>query len=126
MKEVPPSGDIFAGHFLPGGTRIAHNFWAVVRDPDIFGPDVEVFRPERWLHANPDKRAEMERTADLVFGYGRWGCAGKSVALMELNKFYFEMLRRFEFQLLDPKKSMKSRNHNLFLQSDMWVVVTER
>lgn len=33
----------------------------------------------------------MERVTELVFGYGRWGSAGKSVAFTELNKVFVEV-----------------------------------
>ncbi|RYO85039.1 hypothetical protein DL766_005680 [Monosporascus sp. MC13-8B] len=91
MKQVPPEGDTYHGKFIPGGTCIGHSTWSVMRNKQIFGDDVELFRPERWLNIGPQERATMERTVELVFGYGRWACAGKLVAFMELNKFYVEV-----------------------------------
>ena len=90
-KQVPQGGDTVHGKFVPGGTRIAHNTWAVLRRTDIFGQDAELFRPERWLEGDSVKIELMQRTTDLVFGYGRWGCAGKSVAFLELNKIFVEV-----------------------------------
>lgn len=91
MKEVPPEGDTIDGRFVPGGTRIAHNTYAVQRRQDIFGDDADVFRPERWLNADPEQRQLMVQTTELVFGYGRWGCLGKPVALLELNKVFVDV-----------------------------------
>lgn len=91
MKQAPPEGDTFDGIFIPGGTRIAHNTLAVQRSTATFGQDAEMFRPERWLEAAPEKHKEMTQVVELVFGYGRWMCAGKSVAFMELNKVYVEV-----------------------------------
>ena len=91
MKQVPPEGDTIDGVFVPGGTRIAHNTLAIQRNKDIFGDDVQVFRPDRWLQADAEGRAAMKQTTDLVFGYGRWACLGKPVAYMELNKIYVEV-----------------------------------
>ncbi|KAI1380844.1 cytochrome P450 [Hypoxylon crocopeplum] len=126
MKKVPPEGDTIHGKFIPGGTRIANNFLAVQRSTAIYGSDADLFRPERWLGLDPDKQREMTQTVDLVFGYGRWGCSGKSVAFIELNKAYVELLRHFDFHLIDPKNPMRTSNRNMFFQSDMWVKVTER
>jgi cytochrome P450 len=61
-----------------------------MRSP-IFGNDVELFRPERFMEADEVRRAEMYRTTELIFGSGRWQCAGKSLAFMELNKVFFEV-----------------------------------
>ncbi|KAL2022400.1 hypothetical protein VTK56DRAFT_5467 [Thermocarpiscus australiensis] len=126
MKEVPPEGDTIDGRFVPGGTRIAHNTLGIQRRRDIFGEDADVFRPERWLGISPDKRQLMVQTTELVFGYGRWGCSGKPVAFLELNKVFVELLRRFDFEILHPKRPWREANYNMFFQSELWMRVTER
>ncbi|KAH8754363.1 putative P450 monooxygenase [Diaporthe sp. PMI_573] len=94
-KQVPHGGieiDIDGQkRFLPDGTQIGWNPYRFTRRTDIFGPDVDVFRPDRWL-PQADSEEEMERignmvaTVNLCFSYGRFSCLGKSVAFMELNK----------------------------------------
>ncbi|KAI2638910.1 cytochrome P450 [Hypomontagnella submonticulosa] len=126
MKEVPPEGDTIHGKFIPGGTRIANGFLSTQRSTAVFGHDADLFRPERWLNVDPEKHREMTQTVELVFGYGRWGCSGKSVAFIELNKTYVELLRHFDFQLVDPKNPMHIRNRNMFFEKNMWVKITER
>ncbi|KAK3395094.1 cytochrome P450 [Podospora didyma] len=126
MKEVPAEGDTLNGVHIPGGTRIAHNTMGVQRSKDIFGDDVDVFRPERWLTTDAAHHYRMQQTTDLVFGYGRWGCLGKPVAWLELNKIFVELLRRFDFQLINPKEPWHEANHNMFFQSKLWMRVTER
>jgi hypothetical protein len=37
-----------------------------------------------------------------------------------------QLLRRFDFQLVNPARPWKSANYNLFLQSEMWVSVSLR
>ncbi|KAL2022953.1 hypothetical protein VTK56DRAFT_4168 [Thermocarpiscus australiensis] len=81
----------------------------------VFGPDGDLFRPERWLEAGEAGAGEMRRVAELVFGYGRSGCARKMIALLEMNKVLVELLRRFDFQLACPYKPWQSVNFNLFL-----------
>ena len=97
FKVVPPEGDVMDGRRVPGGTLVAPNFAATGRHRGTFGADADVFRPERWIEAEPEKRGEMRRVAEMVFGYGRWGCAGKMIAFLELNKVFVEVSR-----LLDP------------------------
>ncbi|KAL0932337.1 cytochrome p450 [Colletotrichum truncatum] len=124
-KEVPAGGDTINGMFVPGGTRIAQNFWGTLRRFDVFGKDADVFRPERWIEADHATRDNMQKTTELTFGYGRWGCAGKNVAFMELNKVFFELFRYFDFQIVYPGRPWKSVNHNLFVQNEFWVKITE-
>jgi cytochrome P450 len=90
-KTVPPEGDTIDGVFLPGGTNIGSNTWAVLRLKDVYGDDSDVFRPERWLEATPEKRKEMEQVGDLIFGYGKYRCLGERVAFLEFNKVFFEV-----------------------------------
>lgn len=91
-KEVPAGGDSFKGIFLPEGTRIGYCAWGVARWPAIWGDDAHEFRPERWLETPADKLRDMDSTVELVFGYGRWQCLGRNLALMELNKVYVEAI----------------------------------
>ena len=90
-KSVPPEGDMINGIFIPGGTAIGLNTLALTREESIFGKDVDVFRPERFLECTETKKLEMERALEIVFGGGRWKCAGKTIALMELHKVMFEV-----------------------------------
>lgn len=89
-KRVPPGGDIIDGHYIPEGTRIGHNIWSAQRS-QIFGADPNIFRPERWIEAEREQLLQMQQCTDLVFGYGRWGCLGKQLALVELNKITVEV-----------------------------------
>lgn len=96
-KRVPPGGETLPnGVFVPGGVDIAHSTLSMQRLPEIFGSDVDVFRPERWLEAeaDPARKALMTRAVDLNFGYGRWVCIGKHIAMMELNKIFVEVRRK--------------------------------
>ncbi|KAK6956791.1 hypothetical protein Daesc_002071 [Daldinia eschscholtzii] len=124
-KEVPRGGDTIDGKFIPGGTSIGTNFLMLLRSKAVFGEDADFFRPERYLEVDERTRAEMQRHVELTFGYGRWMCAGKNIALMELNKIYFELLRYFDFQLLDPRAPMTTLSHGLFIDKGLLVRVTE-
>lgn len=85
-KVVTPQGDTLAGQFVPGGTKIGFDSWSFGRREDIYGADAAVFRPERFIEADPETRLEMERNTELIFGAGCYTCAGKNVAVLELWK----------------------------------------
>ncbi|KUI53203.1 Pisatin demethylase [Cytospora mali] len=126
MKQAPPEGDTINGMFIPGGTRIAHNTVAMQRSTATFGNDADVFRPERWLEASPERAKEMTMVVEMVFGYGRWMCAGKTVAFIELNKVFVELLRHFDFQLVNPTHPWDELNLNMYWHHNMWMRVSER
>jgi cytochrome P450 len=145
FKEVPKDGDTLNGVFLPAGTNIGYGAWSLHRSKAVYGEDANIYRPGRWTDSkDEEKLAEMNRSADLVFGYGKNGCLGKPVAFMELNKavtevrdskptMYFspandvKLFRRFDFSLVNPLKPIRSFNRNgLFVQSDMWVRISRR
>jgi len=118
--------DTINGVFIPGGVEIAVNTWGIMRDEDIFGPDPEMFRPERWLGLPEARYAEMARVVDLTFGSGRFKCLGKSVATIELNKIIVECMRNFDWAVVDPTNPWKSANIGIILQREFYVRVTER
>ena len=97
-RIVPKSGANIAGRFIPGGTIVGCNAWVLHRRKEIFGDDVEHFRPERWLEsegADPAKIKEMKATM-FHFGAGSRTCIGRNISLMEIYKTVPSFLRRFE------------------------------
>lgn len=96
-KQVPPEGDVIEiegqSVTLPGGARVTNAAWSMMHRKDIFGDDAEAFRPERWLEAEGNKLTRMNKTVDLIFGYGKYQCLGMSLATIEINKALFEVSR---------------------------------
>jgi len=90
-KVVPPAGDTINGVFVPAGTKIGANYFALLHNANAFNPDPASFRPERWLEASPEQLAIMEKVQELVWGYGKYVCLGRGVALIELNKIFVEV-----------------------------------
>jgi len=125
FKSVPAGGDTIAGVFLPEGTAVGHNLFGIMMSTAVFGHDAETFRPERFLECDAERRAEMERTVELVFGSGRWLCAGKLVAWTQLIKTVFELLRTFEIQLVDPGRPWKEESAVFWHQEGMMARITE-
>lgn len=97
-RVVPPQGMQILNEFIPGGTIVGCNAWVVHRRPEVFDLDVDVFRPERWIDASPEKLKEMKGTM-LQFGAGVRTCIGKNISLLEIYKLVPSFLRRFEVHL---------------------------
>ena len=70
VKKVSEQGEKIKGRFISEGTGIAVQIWGIQRN-EVFGPDVDVFRPERWLEADKQQRTRIIKVNDLVFRYGR-------------------------------------------------------
>ena len=83
-RLVSKGGMRFEDKYAPEGTEVTSNIWLVNRDPNIYGKDADIFRPERWLESEK-KTAEYNKYS-LTFGYGARACLGKDLALMELHK----------------------------------------
>ncbi|OTA54160.1 cytochrome P450 [Hypoxylon sp. EC38] len=124
-KVVPRGGDTINGKFIPEGTAIGMNLAPLLRSKAVFGEDADVFRPERYLEVDEKTRIEMQRHIEMTFGYGRWMCAGKPIAMMELNKIFFELFRYFDFQLVDPGKPMITFSYGFHIDRGLLVRVTE-
>jgi len=93
-KQVPPEGDEWKGVKLPPGAQVSWCVVGVMRSKEFWGDDADEFRPERWLDVESEaKLKEMDARVGLVFGYGKWQCLGRDVALMELNKVFVEVSR---------------------------------
>lgn len=110
LRLRPPATNLFGRIAGPGGARIGNvqvpegaemtsNAYVVQRDPELFGPDPEVFRPERWLESDEKTVAQMD-AAMFVFGMGPRVCLGKDIALFELYKLVPEIVRRFDMELI--------------------------
>lgn len=76
--------------WIPGGTQVALSQHQMMRRQDLFGPDADMFKPERWF-TDPETLKSYERVWELSFAAGRFTCLGKNIALMELNKVFVEV-----------------------------------
>ncbi|KAH8896044.1 cytochrome P450 [Thozetella sp. PMI_491] len=113
FKTVPPQGETYNGLFIPGGTAIGNNHVLTMRSREIFG------------NCDSARHEKMEHTVELCFGGGRWMCAGKLVAFIEMNKTYFELMRHFDFQLIYPGKAWEEESGAIWIQKNLWVRISE-
>ncbi|KAF7346415.1 putative cytochrome P450 [Mycena sanguinolenta] len=83
-KPVGPLGvphastvdDIYNGYFIPKGTTVIGNIWAMTHDESIY-PEPERFNPDRFFTADGKLNDD-----DVVFafGFGRRICVGRHIA----------------------------------------------
>ncbi|RDW58872.1 hypothetical protein BP6252_13348 [Coleophoma cylindrospora] len=73
--------------FVPRGTKVMCQFYALHRNPDVFGADVETFNPDRWANINPGAWEYMP------FGGGQRACLGQNKALNEASYVIWRLAR---------------------------------
>lgn len=95
MAHAPIQDDVYKGYFIPKGTAIMGNSWAIHRNSRDY-PDPEVFRPERFYD-------ELERPFPIkkghyAFGWGRRACSGQNLAEQALWVTIVRLLWAFNIQ----------------------------
>ncbi|KAL4261036.1 cytochrome P450 family protein [Pleurotus pulmonarius] len=93
--------DEYNGYFLPKGSAVFVNIWALLRDEEIY-PDPDTFDPERFLkngEINPD-------TLDPIpnFGFGRRICPGRFFAMDSLFISIASILSCFDITKVKDKE----------------------
>jgi len=79
--------------FVPKGTEVNYSVYAMHRQPSLWGPDCEQFKPERWN----TRKTGFEY---LPFNGGPRICLGQQFALTEAGYIIVRMLQRFD--KIDP------------------------
>ncbi|KAI5922876.1 pisatin demethylase [Camillea tinctor] len=126
-KTVPKGGDNVAGIHLPSGTEVGVDVWGILRSKEYWGDDADLFRPNRWLKLEEKQLQEMTGCLEVLFGYGRYKCLGRGIAIMELNKVLPELLMHYLFTVVDPTRPVKIMHSAAFwLMKGFWVAISLR
>lgn len=78
IPHAPIQDDEYRGYFIPKGTAITGNVWAIHRNPREF-PEPDNFRPERYLGGKLE-RPYPNKAGHNAFGWGRRQCSGQPLA----------------------------------------------
>ncbi|EIW84569.1 cytochrome P450 [Coniophora puteana RWD-64-598 SS2] len=76
IPHVVTKDDVYGDQFIPKGTNIIVNGWAISRDESRF-PRANEFRPERFIS---EDRMLSGDTVDFVFGFARRICPGRHLS----------------------------------------------
>lgn len=109
VPHSPLKGDIYRGHFIPAGSSVVLNVWALNMDP-VRWPNPKVFDPSRFQNETRSEQ-EVATSSDpdslrhnYVFGAGRRLCQGIHIAERSLFLAMACMLWAFDISTPDPSK----------------------
>ncbi|KAL0578166.1 hypothetical protein V5O48_003832 [Marasmius crinis-equi] len=95
--------DVYNGYTIPKGATVIGNAWAMLYDEEVYGPDVDKFRPERFLTKDGQLDPNV-RHPHVAFGFGRRSCPGNDIAEMSMWVTIATLLVCFDFgDYVDPK-----------------------
>lgn len=115
-RLVPPGspGVTILGHHFPAGTVLSVPTYSIHHSPEIWGPDVAEFRPERWEAPTP-----RQRNAFIPFSHGPRACIGRNVAEMEVRLIAATWAHRYNVAL----KQGDMETHEGFLRKPVGLCV---
>jgi cytochrome P450 family 135 len=86
--RAPTARTELGGYVFEPGAQLAASIMLVQHDPELYPPDPEVFRPERFLDGAPDPYTWVP------FGGGVRRCLGAAFAQLEMNVVISRILAR--------------------------------
>ncbi|TFK68916.1 cytochrome P450 monooxygenase CYP63 [Pluteus cervinus] len=89
--------------FVPANTTVVYLPMLMQRNPSLWGPDAEVFNPERWLKPECIANFVENPTMFAPFSAGPRICIGQNYAYNQMSYFLVRMLQRFESFSLAPQ-----------------------
>ncbi|KAK1948499.1 Cytochrome P450 [Phytophthora citrophthora] len=94
---------LYEGTFIKAGTRVIMPHYAMGRMSTIWGPDVDEFKPERWIDATTGRIQQVSPFKFSVFLGGPRMCLGMKFALAEVKITLSKLLSQFNLKTVkDP------------------------
>lgn len=104
------------GLYIPQGTWVVLPIKGIHRDEACWGPDANVFNPERWLQRSPDGSTTFlthggcrDKFASLSFMQGVRSCVAQVFSKAEMACMLGAWVGRFEFELIDKELHDESK-----------------
>ncbi|KDQ19990.1 hypothetical protein BOTBODRAFT_27392 [Botryobasidium botryosum FD-172 SS1] len=121
-RIVPAGGLEVSGRFFPPGSVLSVPSYTIHRDPEVWGEDVEEYRPERWL---VEDDTMIQKTFN-PFSFGPRACVGRNLASMELLIIISSIVRRYDIVLKDPNAKLETREGFLRKPLDCYIGLKRR
>ncbi|KJA21835.1 hypothetical protein HYPSUDRAFT_140077 [Hypholoma sublateritium FD-334 SS-4] len=79
VGHMATEDDEYNGYFIPKGTVVLGNGWAILHDPTVFKNPLE-YQPERYLTPEGELDPNVRDPETGQFGFGRRMCPGRHLA----------------------------------------------
>ena len=80
---------------LPVGTTVSANTYILGHSKAIWGDDVELWKPERWLKGSESEAKTLDDNF-VVFSKGARGCIGRDIAMLLLAEAVVGVLKEWD------------------------------
>ncbi|KAF5358127.1 hypothetical protein D9756_001161 [Leucocoprinus leucothites] len=107
IPHAATEDDVYEGMFIPAGSTVIANIYAITRDTELF-PDPEEFKPERFMDATDP----LLKNFNMSFGFGRRICPGQYVATDQLFIMISRILWAFDVRPLKGGPSPLAKHGN--------------
>ncbi|KAH6914753.1 cytochrome P450 98A3 [Coprinopsis sp. MPI-PUGE-AT-0042] len=95
VPHLSREDDEYKGYFIPKGTAVLPNAWAILNDPKIF-VNPRQFNPDRYLDQDGNIDTSVPDPGIAAFGYGRRICPGRHLSLEATYLMIASLLAIFE------------------------------
>ncbi|KAJ5087474.1 cytochrome P450 [Penicillium angulare] len=104
IVRVAKQESVIMGQRIPKGTVVLYSAEVSNHDKTLWGPDADIFDPERWMsEGNAKSGGASSNYAMLTFGAGPRNCIGANFARATLECLVAAVLSTFEFELVNPE-----------------------
>lgn len=101
LARFAPKGATLAGYNISEKVILVSPYIQHM-DKEVWGPDAEEFRPERWLDVD-GLAQNVAQYSYMPFSRGPRDCIGSRFALLEAKTIMSMMYRHFEFEYAGDK-----------------------
>ncbi|PIA60102.1 hypothetical protein AQUCO_00400770v1 [Aquilegia coerulea] len=116
------------GYYVPKGTRVSVNIWAIGRDPNVWEDPLE-FNPDRFLIEKNEAIDLVSNNFEFIpFGAGRRMCPGYRMGIVLVEYILGTLLHSFDWIVPDGEKLNMEETFGLSLHKTvpLTAIVTPR
>ncbi|KAK1945927.1 Cytochrome P450 86A2 [Phytophthora citrophthora] len=102
-KQTREDTTLSDGTFVPAGSAIGLATYGMGRMTQVWGPDAEEFKPERWIDPATGKIVAVSAYKFASFNAGPRMCLGMNLAMLEMKLVVVGLMSKFHIEVLNPE-----------------------